>query len=156
MERCARLVARHLDARRSHIERNRHTFLERALARTETRYKSLIDVMSEGMVVQGVSGAIVDYNAAACTILGLSDQELLGRTSTDKQWRSVTQTGEDFPGEQHPAMVSLRTGVPQYDVPMGIEMPSGERRWLRVSSYPVWDDQSEQVQQVITVFKQDK
>jgi PAS domain S-box-containing protein len=155
LERCARMVARHLDARRSHIERNRHTFLERVLSRTETRYKSLIDVMSEGMVVQGPSGAIVDYNAAACVILGLTDQELLGRTSTDKRWRPVTQTGEDFPGEQHPAMVCLRTGIPQYDVPIGIETPNGERRWLRVSSYPVRDDRSDRVQQVISVFKQD-
>lgn len=156
LERCARLVARHLDARRSHLERDRHTFLERALVRTETRYQSLLDLMSEGMVVHGPSGAIVDYNLAASAILGLSDQQLLGRMSTDKSWRAVTPDGDHFPGEKHPAMVSLRTGVAQYDVAMGIATPEGERRWLRVNSYPVLDDKTGRVQQVIVVFKPDR
>jgi PAS domain S-box-containing protein len=152
MQRWARLVSRHLDTRRSHVERDRHKFLEIALQRTERRYQSLIEVMSEGMVIHGPSGAIIDYNLAACEILSLSEDELLGLTSRDPRWRSIYPNGDDFPGEDHPVMVTLRTGLGQQDISMGIVAPNGERRWLLINSYPVEDPRTKALQ-VIVVFR---
>lgn len=150
--RCARMVARHIDARRAYIEQDRTRFLELALERAELRHKALTGAISEGMVVQGPSGAIIDSNPAAWSILGLSEDELFGRVSRDPRWRAIKPNGQDFPGEEHPAMVTLRTGRPLNDVLMGIETPDGERRWITISSRPVCRA-SGRVDQVITVFR---
>lgn len=152
VERFARLVARHLDARRAYLERDRPQFLERALNRMQTRYASVMTAMSEGVLVQANSGAIVDFNPAACEILGLTEHDLLGRTSTDPHWRIVTQTGDDFPGDHHPPMVALRTGQ-QQNATMGVRTPAGELRWLHANAYPVRDPRTQEVHQVVTVFK---
>lgn len=153
LERNARLVARHIDARRAHLEQDRQRFLELALSRAELRYQSVLESMSEGMVVHGVSGAIIDSNPAAAQILGLSEDQLFGRVSKDPAWRSIKTSGEDFPGDEHPAMVTLRTGVPQHGVLMGVETPDGERRWLSVNSYPVRRPSDGAVDQVVAVFR---
>jgi PAS domain S-box-containing protein len=153
LERSARLVARHIDSRRAHIEQHRQRFLERAIEGAETRYKSVIGSMSEGMVVQGPSGAIIDCNPAACDILGLSEDEMFGRASVDPRWRATRPSGEDFPGEEHPAMVVLRTGAPQTGILMGIRTPDDEQRWLSINSYPVRDGDEQIVRQSVTVFR---
>ena len=153
LERNARMVARHIDARRAHLEQDRQRFLELALSRAELRYQSVLESMSEGMVVHGVSGAIIDSNPAAAQILGLSEDELFGRVSKDPAWRSIQANGEDFPGDDHPAMVTLRTGVPQHGVIMGIETPKGERRWLSINSYPVRRLSDGEVDQAVAVFR---
>ncbi len=153
LERHARLTARHIDARRAHLERDRHRFLELALARAETRYRSVIESTSEGMVVHGPSGAIIDSNQAASEILGLSEDELFGRASRDPRWRATKANGEAFAGDDHPAMITLRTGEPQHDVVMGIETPEGERRWLSINSYAVRTNPGGRVDQVVAVFR---
>jgi PAS domain S-box-containing protein len=153
LERNARMVARHIDARRAHFEQDRHRFLEAALSRATTRYQSVIASMSEGMVVHGPSGAIIDSNPAAWQILGLSEDELFGRVSVDPRWRAVQATGECFHGEEHPAMVTLRTGEPQHGVIMGVVTPSGERRWISINSYPIRRASDGRIDQVVAVFR---
>lgn len=153
VERNARLVARHIDARRAHLEQDRLRFLESSLTRAERRYQSVVESMSEGMVVHGLSGAIIDSNPAAAGILGLSEDQLFGRVSKDPAWRAITASGEDFPGEEHPAMVTFRTGEPQHGVVMGVETPNGKRRWLRINSYPVRRPSDGEIDQVVAVFR---
>lgn len=153
LQRSARLVARHIDTRRAHIEQHRQHFLERALAGSERRYQSVIGSMTEGMVVQGPSGAIVDCNRAACAILGLSEDEMFGRASVDPRWRATRPSGEDFPGEDHPAMVALRTGLPQTGAIMGVRTPEDEQRWISINSYPVRNGVDEIVRQTVSVFR---
>lgn len=95
----------------------------------------LIDELDVGIVVQ-VGGEIVSANAAAARTLGLSLDELLGRTSIDPRWRAVREDGSVFPGEAHPAMVALRTGERALAV-MGVHTPHGELRWIDVVAKPL-------------------
>lgn len=92
------------------------------------------------MIVQNQAGEIIRANPAACKILGLTEDQLLGRTSMDSRWRAILPNGDPFPGDQHPASVCLRTGVPVDDVTMGVEWPNGDMRWLSVSAQPIFDD----------------
>ena len=95
----------------------------------------LVDAVDVGIVVQ-VGSEIVFANAAAATTLGLTLDELLGRTSIDPRWRSVHEDGSAFVGDNHPAMVALRTGRPATAV-LGIHTPSGELRWVDATSKPL-------------------
>ena len=86
-------------------------------------FESLFINMSFGVVFQDQSGQIYAANPAAETLLGLSLNQMQGKTSIDPSWRAVHPDGTDFPGEDHPAMVALRTGKKVNDVVMGVYHP---------------------------------
>ncbi|MCU1400286.1 MAG: signal transduction histidine kinase, partial [Acidimicrobiales bacterium] len=116
------------------------------------RKKALIlDVLGEGVLLQDANGSIVEWNPAAERLLGLSGDELSGRTSTDPRWAASHADGSDWPGETHPPMEVLRTGQAITDVVMGIHRPHADRVWLRLSSQPILDRTSG-ARQVLTVF----
>ena len=93
--------------------------------------------MSEGVVVQLAGGEIVSCNPAAERILGLTRDRMAGRTSLDPGWRAIHEDGSPFPGETHPAMVTLRTGEAQRNVVMGVHAPDGSLRWISINTEPI-------------------
>ena len=105
---------------------------------TEHLLQSVFTAMSEGLVIQDRSGAIVHANPAAERILGLSADEMAGRTSVDPRWRAEREDGSPFPGETHPAMVVLATGTPVHGVVMVVHKPDGARRLIEINAEPVW------------------
>ena len=115
----------------------RHVKMEHELEETEQRYRSLVSAMAEGVVLQDQSGAIVTCNRSAERILGLDLDQLRGVTSVDSRWRAIHEDGSPFPGDTHPAMITLRTGVPQSNVTMGIHKPDGALTWLSINTQPV-------------------
>lgn len=94
----------------------------------------MVDTMQDGMVVHDASGAIVHFNAAACEILGLSPDQLVGKTSMDPSWRAIRRDGCAFPGEDHPAMRALRTGEAVRGELMGVSRLGVELRWIRINA----------------------
>ncbi|MCC6830302.1 MAG: PAS domain S-box protein [Thermoleophilia bacterium] len=106
--------------------------------RPEEQLRAMFVSMGEGLVVQDPGGRITMANPAAAEVLGLTLDQLLGRTSADPRWRGVRPDGSPFRGDDHPAMVTLRTGLPQRGVVMGVDNPArGERRWIQINSEPM-------------------
>ena len=100
--------------------------------------RAIFDSMSEGVVYQDADGRICQWNASAERILGLTADRLTGRTSYDPRWCAIREDGSPFPGEEHPSMVTIRTGHAVAGVLMGIRKPDGTLTWLSISSRPVW------------------
>ncbi len=116
------------------------------------RTKTLIlDTLTEGVVLQGRDGAIKEWNPAAQRVLGLTGDELCGRTSTDSRWMATYRDGTAWTGDSHPAMEVLRTGRAVTGMIMGVERSDGVRRWLRVNSEPVLDEAGD-VTHALTAF----
>jgi len=106
-----------------------------------------------GMVYQNTSGEIVFANKTAKEIFGLSDNEIEGRLSTDPEWKAVRENGSPFPGDKHPPMQVLATSKPAVDIVMGIHNPKLNKiRWIRVDSVPVFDPQTHEMYQVVSIF----
>jgi two-component system CheB/CheR fusion protein len=126
---------------------------QRELATTENRFAQLFSTLEEGVVYQDLNGRILDANPAAQKILGLSLDQMLGRTSTHPDWRAIRQDGTDFPGDEHPAMLSLKTGQPVKDKVMGVYNPSHEvTTWIKVSSTPLREDGGTEITGVYSRF----
>jgi two-component system CheB/CheR fusion protein len=120
---------------------------------SRARFRLLFQTISEGVVFQGADGAITDANPAAESLLGLTVDQMLGRTSVDPRWRAVRSDGTDYPGAEHPAMVALRTGRPVTGAVMGICHPlTGQTRWLRVNATPLYTAGGTAPTQVYTTF----
>ena len=122
-------------------------------AHKQAAHEQLFAVLRQGVVYQDSTGTLIDANPAASTILGLTRDQLLGRTSMDPRWRTVKSDGRPLAGAEHPAMVSLRTGEPVRGFVMGVFHPDSEAvHWIRVDATPMFDDGSPTPTRVYTTF----
>jgi diguanylate cyclase (GGDEF)-like protein/PAS domain S-box-containing protein len=104
---------------------------------SERRFRALFEGMAEGVVLQREDGGIVSCNPAAEEILGLTADQMIGRTSLDPRWHAIREDGSPFPGDEHPAIVTLKTGRPLRDVLMGVRRGDGSERWISIASQPL-------------------
>jgi PAS domain S-box-containing protein/putative nucleotidyltransferase with HDIG domain len=124
-----------------------------ALVESEERHRALFETMEQGVVYQDASGKITAANPAAERILGLSLSQMQGRTSMHPGWKSIHEDGTDFPGEEHPSMVALRTGKPVKDVTMGVYNPIAEEYvWMYVHAIPQFREGETVPYRVYTTF----
>ncbi len=100
--------------------------LAKRLKDSETRYRMLFTAMPDGLIVTQEDGTIVEWNAAALSILHVNEEGLKERTPL------FLPTGESLPKDQYPtrrALVHEETS----DL-YAVETPSGERRWIYINS----------------------
>ena len=112
---------------------------EEDLRRSQNHLVSIFSAVEEGLVMQDTHGAILECNASAERILGLTREQMSGRDSLDPRWQAVRVDGTPFPGDEHPAMVTLRTGRPLREILMGLRKPEGNTTWITINSHPVLD-----------------
>jgi PAS domain S-box-containing protein len=108
-----------------------------ALRVSEERFRRVLETIEEGIVMQDASGQIVLSNPGAERILGLTADQMRGVTSLDPRWATIDTEGNPLPGDQHPAMVTLRTGQPVSGFVMGVTHPERERVWIRINALPI-------------------
>ena len=128
---------------------------QRRLADSESRYRSVVATMAEGVVLQDAEGVIVTANDAACRVLGLELEQLLGGRSVDPRWRAVREDGSDFPAAERPSPVALGTGTSVRDVTLGVHRTDGTLVWLEVAAEPLLEtrpDGTSAVVGVVTTF----
>jgi diguanylate cyclase (GGDEF)-like protein/PAS domain S-box-containing protein len=122
-----------------------------ALDHSERRKSMVLETMDEGLIVQSVSGEIIEWNRAAETILGLSRDELTGRAQIDPSWATVHEDGTVWAADDRPSRIALRTGEPVRGAVMGIDRPGLPRTWMRVTATPINDAQDSEAA-VLTTF----
>jgi PAS domain S-box-containing protein len=126
---------------------------EAALRESELLYRSLVSALSEGIVLQRADGSIQACNASAEQILGLTADQMMGRTSLDRRWRAVRADGTPFPGEEHPSMVALLSGQALKDVIMGVHKPNDTTpTWISINAQPLLREGEQQPYAVVSSF----
>jgi PAS domain S-box-containing protein len=115
------------------------------------RLQSVFAAVTEGIIVQNIAGEIIECNVAAERILGLTSDQMRGRTSMDPRWQAIQEDGEVLPGDSHPAMIALRTGKPIRGFVFGVHTPEGDNRWISVNAEPIRDP-SGLITSVVTSF----
>jgi len=122
------------------------------LRQSETKLRTLFETMQDGIVYQERNGAITSANPAAERILGLTLDQMQGRTSLDPCWRSIKEDGSPYLGDEHPAMLALKTGKPASGV-MGVWHPAYEQiRWIFINASPVFLNDEESPDHVFAIF----
>jgi PAS domain S-box-containing protein len=117
-------------------------------------YRRLFETMAQGVVYQDADGAITAANPAAQRLLGLTLNQMQGRTPTDPRWGAVRDDGAALPADEHPSIVTLRTGLPVRDFLMGVYNPDLEQtRWLRIGVTPEFHGGAASPFRVCSVFE---
>ncbi|MFO0879502.1 MAG: PAS domain S-box protein [Gemmataceae bacterium] len=125
----------HLLALVTNITERKHE--EQRLRESETRFRTLIEDLDVGVVLQDGHDQILVNNPAAARVLGLSQEELSGVTSRDPRWKLVGADGEPLTPDQVPSVQAARTLRPVHDVIVGsTHVETGKRTWLQVSARP--------------------
>lgn len=127
--------------------------VEAVLVESEKKHRRLFETMLQGVIYEDVHGRITDANPAAEGILGVSREQMLGRTEDSPHWRTIREDGSEFPVEQHPSMVALRTGRAVENVVMGVHNLSQDAtRWIRIDAIPLFRPGEQTPYQVYTIF----
>jgi PAS domain-containing protein len=85
---------------------------------TEEKFKEMVFDMRVG-VLSGPRAEILLSNPAALELLGLTEDQLLGKTSFDPEWKVIHEDGSPFPGDTHPVPVAIATRKAVHGVIMG-------------------------------------
>ncbi len=124
------------------------------LRESEKEYRTLFETMVQGVVYQNAEGAVIAANPAAERILGLTLEQMSGRTSADPIWGALREDGSEFPGDEHPAVVALKTGEEVRNVTMGVFNPVREERvWISINAMPQFRSGDSRPYQVYTTFE---
>ncbi len=114
--------------------------LEEREKEIEKQYQRLYKTMAQGVVFQNSEGQIIHANPAAEKILGLTLDQMQGRTSIDTRWRAIREDGSDLPGDEHFAMIALRTGQSASGIMGVVNSQTAQYTWINVHAVPEYDD----------------
>lgn len=152
LERLARITARLIEmrARCELADVQAQQLLN--LAAEGAQFRTIFAAMREGVVLQDRTSTILRHNPAAAALLGLTPDQLLGKSSLDDDWRIIDSSGVPLPVEAQPSMVCLNTQNPVLNFVLGVHLADGATRWLSVNSLPIFDKIGEPPNLTVTSF----
>jgi PAS domain S-box-containing protein len=137
LERVAELVNSFLANRRETIRANRAAAQTEKERRRQLQFELIFDAIHEGVNVYSMDGRIVESNRSGYELVGLTREQQLGLAYVDPRWTIVTPEGAPIAPDDLPIARVLRHGEPARNVVLGIDLPTGERRWLSVNGAPI-------------------
>ena len=131
---------------------NQSELIEKLRA-SEDRARTIFESVQVGIMVQAADGRFTYANRVAEQIFALPAGEITDKTSEDPVWQMVLENGTPVPAEDHPSMITLRTGQPMRNEVRGLFAGDPEEtRWLLINTEPVFGDDGETPSEVIITF----
>ncbi len=106
---------------------------------SEEKYRLLWETMTQGVIYQAANGDILLANPGAERVLGLTADQMQGKSSMDPRWKMIKEDGTPVPGKDHPTMLCLKTGKKIGPVIRGVFHPAKNSYvWLSITSIPIF------------------
>jgi diguanylate cyclase (GGDEF)-like protein/PAS domain S-box-containing protein len=109
----------------------------RAEREAEWLYRSVVESLSEGVVLQGPDFRIRTANASAARILDSTVDQLTGDYDIHAHRETIYEDGTPWPHEDLPAAIAARTGKVERDRVMGLRRRDGHITWISVTARPL-------------------
>jgi PAS domain S-box-containing protein len=125
---------------------------EEALKKSETEYRSTLNNLLTGVVVHGRDTSILFSNLEANHILGLTEEQMLGKTTVDPAWRFVHEDLTDMKVEDYPVsrVISTRKAIRNYM--FGIHRSDREYiTWVNVNAIPIFSG-NDTIEKIVVNF----
>ena len=111
---------------------------EAALAQSEERNRGVVQALEEGLLIYGADGRAISCNAAAARILGLPEDELMGKRRRRLAGRDALRGRHADDGRRtRPRGGRSRRASPQRDVVLRFARRDGSELWASVCSHPL-------------------
>jgi diguanylate cyclase (GGDEF)-like protein/PAS domain S-box-containing protein len=125
---------------------------ERALTESEARFRSVVQALGEGILVQRADGEVIECNEAIERIMGYPREQIVGRTWDDRHVTVLNEDGSPMPQEMLPSLRTLRTGQPSRGVILGVDMRDHGLRWMMCNAEPLQLPGEDHPSAVVTSF----
>lgn len=116
---------------------NKEILAEFELQEKEERYRSVINSMAEGVVLQLSNGKVLTHNQAALEILEISTEDLNNTATFIHQKRAIKEDGTEFLIEEFPSKITLKTGDSQRNIIIGLHNQDNQLKWILINSEPL-------------------
>ncbi len=123
---------------------------EKELKESEEKYRSLVQKIQAAVVVHGADTRILICNSEAQKLLGLSEEQLLGKTAIDPDWHFFREDGSCMPLEEYPANKVISTRQELRDYIVGIHHLSGNDVYALVNAQPIFNESNEIIEVAVT------
>ena len=111
-----------------------------ALRASEEQHRTIIENVQAAIVVHDATSKIIASNSKAQELLGLTEDQLLGKTAYDPDWALLNADGEKLNPDQYPVNLVLKSGKPVFDLTAGIHHSRrSEYVWVLVNANPIFD-----------------
>lgn len=125
---------------------------EEALREKQEEYRTLVENLMVGIVVHDASSAVMLSNITANQILGLTDDQMKGKTAIDPNWGFLKEDLSVMPVDDYPANIVLASGKPLKDYIVGIRRSDLDKIiWGICNGYPMFD-QNGKIKSVVITF----
>ena len=124
---------------------------ELAQQKSEEKYRNLIENLHAGFVLHTADTSIILYNSKASNLLGLSLDQMMGRTAIDPSWHFSREDGTVMPLAEYPVNLVLSTGQPLINYVLRINHSDRSKVWVLVNAFPEFD-LNHQLQQIAITF----
>ena len=116
------------------VERKR---AEDALQKSEARHRVLFETAPVGIELADMDGHIIETNAAAMRIFGLSAEEYGRRKIDGPEWRIIRPDGTPMPPDEYAGIRALKEQKPIQNVEMGVIRDQDDVAWISVNAAPI-------------------
>ncbi|PKH66298.1 hypothetical protein CXF59_10020 [Flavobacterium sp. ALD4] len=126
------------------VDITENTKIQNEILKNRQLVTSILENVAVGILVQGPQTEIIENNKAACKMLGLTQDQLLGKTSYDDYWEIIHEDGYAYKPEEFPVPQAINKSKPINNIVMGVRRPiTNDLIWLLVDATPVFQDTNE-------------
>jgi PAS domain S-box-containing protein len=126
---------------------------EESLRKSAEKYRELIQKVNIAVVIHGPDTRISDCNPMAQELLGLTEDQLLGKAAIDPAWHFRREDGIEMGVEEYPVSQVIARREPVRNLVVEVHRPGSRQDsdlWLLVNADPVFGSASELLQVIVT------
>jgi len=134
------------------IDIQRRKQAEEGLLESEKGHRQLLENVQVGIVSHAADTRILTSNIKASELLGLTEDQMLGKATIDPAWHFVRENGTVLPLEEYPVNQVVTSQKTLENIILGIIRPDRKDLvWVLCGAYPLFDEQN-RLQQIVTHF----
>ena len=125
--------------------------VEKTLHQSEEKNRTLLQKIQAAVVVHGADSRILSSNVAAQELLGLTEDQMIGKASIDPVWNFFHEDGRVVNSDEYPVSLVLSSRKPLHNYILRVHRSTKKNdAWVLVNADPVIDESNELTQVIIT------
>ena len=135
----------------SAIDITEQKLAESMIGKSEEKFKNLLENLNVGVIEHAANTVVRFCNPRSQEILGLTEDQILGKDAIDSQWKFIREDRSEMPLEEYPISLIISKKQELCNYTVGVKHPrENTLTWVIVNGFPVLDANGELRQVVIS------